>query len=476
MNKKNPGRLAAFLLAFGAAACAPLPADLPQRPELATPHAEAVVRADAPATGGVTGWLPQPWWQAFGDDDLNRLVDRALAGNPSLAAAQARLAEAQRLQRLAEIDAGAHYDGNISVQRSRLSANGIFPPPIGGMSYTQEDASLGITYTLDFWGRNRALVAAAAGDAEAARAEEAAARLAVSALVADAYFALADASARVALAREQADKRRAALQLLQVRLAQGLDPADRVRQAEEALANDEDMADRLDYEARAWRYRLTALLGEGPDEASALPPPKLDAPLPLPAALPLDWLAGRPDVAAQRRRVEAGAARSEAARADFYPNVDLIALIGLQSIEWGKWLRRDSLNGGVGPAIHIPLFNTATLQARLGAREAQYAAAVDDYNRTVVEAARQVADGYALAASLSRRAAAQGEALAAAERTAALARTRRDSGLASRLELLSGEINVLVARQADSQLRASRLRATVALAQALGGGRPAEQQ
>ena len=443
---------------------------------MVAPHAEASVSADAHAAGVAAGWLQQPWWRAFADDELDKLVERALAANPDLTVAKARLAAAQRSQRLAELNAGATYDANITAERSRLTANGIFPPPIGGMSYMQEDVSLGVSYTLDFWGRNRALVAAAVGDARAAVAEDEAARLAVSALVADAYFALADAAERAALARELAGKRRQAFDLLKIRLARGLDPADRVRRAEAALAQDQDMAARLDYEARAWRYRLAALLGEGPDAAAALPPPRLVPPPTLPAALPLDWLSGRPDVAASRWRVDAQAARSDAARADFYPNVNLVLLIGFQSIEAAKWLQRGSLNGAVGPAIHIPLFNTGTLQATLGAREADYAATVGDYNRTVVEAARQVADGYALAASLAGRVAAEQEALAAASRAEALAHMRHQDGLASRLDVLSDEINVLAARQADSQVRAARLRAVVALAQALGGGEHVNQE
>jgi outer membrane protein TolC len=105
----------------------------------------------------------------------------------------------------------------------------------------------------------------------------------------------------------------------------------------------------------------------------------------------------------------------------------------------------------------------------LGLNEATYATAVGDYNRTVVEATRQVADGYALSASLAQRGTAQAEALAAAVRSEALARTRKQKGLTDQLEVLTHGIAVLAARQANSQLRAAELRATVALAQALGG-------
>jgi outer membrane protein, multidrug efflux system len=448
-------------------ACAPLPADLPQRPEMVSPRAETVAMPNAGSKQ--IDWLSAPWWRAFGDETLDGLMARALTGNPSLLAAKSRIDAAQRMERLAQINAGVNAQASVSAERSRLTANGIFPPPIGGSRYTQEDASTAVTYAFDWWGRNRALITAATGDAAAASAEADAARLAVSALVADAYFTLADATARAAMACESAEQRRQALRLLNVRLARGLDAADRVRHAESALAQDNDQCLLLDYQARAARYRLAALLGEGPDAATTLPLANLDDPLPLPTALPLDWLAARPDVAAQRHRAEAEAARNDAVRAEFYPNIDLTLLAGLQSIEFAKWLERGSFNGSFGAAIHIPLFNTRTLQAKLGLAEAAYAAAVADYNRTVLDATRQAADNYALSVSLAQRVTLLGDALASAERAASLAETRKQRGLSSQLELLDNRIAVLAIRQADVQLRAARLRATVALAQALGG-------
>ena len=450
--------------ALALAACAPLPSDLPTRPDLATPEVKQIVTQDA----NVAAWPASPWWCGFKDQALDGLIERALTGNPTLAAVQSRIDAAQRLERLAEINAGVNADASIAVNRDRLTATGIFPPPIGGSRYTQEDVSVGVAYSFDWWGKNRALIAAARGDQAAAVAERDAVRLAISTLVADAYFAQADATARATAACASVDARRDALRLTRIRLQQGLDAADRVRKAEGALAQDEDQCQALTYQDRAARYRLAALLGQGPDVAAGLPTAQLATPLALPVALPLDWLAKRPDVAAQRARTEAEAARSDAVRADFYPDIDLKLLAGLQSIKIEKWLTRDSFNGSVGPALHIPLFSTHTLQARLGLAESAYAAAVADYNRTVIEAARQAADGYTLAATLEQRHAAQAEALAAAQRAASLSATRHQRGLTDSLEAINSRLLVLAQQQADTQLQAAHLRAQVALAQALG--------
>ncbi|HEX8989870.1 MAG TPA: efflux transporter outer membrane subunit [Rhodocyclaceae bacterium] len=469
MKPGETGRAAAILLAL-CAACAPLPRNLPPPPTLAAPHAEASLHAQ----DGASPWPARPWWHAFADAALDGLEARALAGNPSLLSAAQRLEEASRLARLAEIDAGVHYGGDLSAQRGRLSANGIYPPPLGGMAYTQYDASFSASYSIDWWGRNRALVAAAADDRAAAMAEAAAARLAISSLVADAYFALAEAEARRELIGESIEMRRQAVELLKIRLRHGLDHGDRVRQAEQVLARDRGELSRSEYERSRWRFRLAALLGEGPDASASLPPAKLAAPLALPPSLPLDWLAQRPDVAALKRRIEAERLRTEAVKAEFYPNVNLALLAGFQSLAAATWLRHASLNGTAGPAVHLPLFDTSTLQARLGLQQATYGEAIAAYNRTVVDAAREAADGYALVANLAQRSAAQADATAAARRTADLARLRHRRGLAGRLDLLTAELALLAERDADLQLQAARVRATVGLAQALGGGGPSD--
>lgn len=450
---------------FALGGCAPLPGDLPPRPELHTP---VVAQTAVPEQTRREG--ESRWWDAFGDDQLSRLIDEALAHNPSLAVADARRRAAQGLARQSALDAGAHYDSNASAQRARISEHGFLPPPFAGESYNLADVSLGITYSLDWWGRNRALVAAATSTARAAAAEQAAACVAIAVLVNDAYFALANAQEQEQMARQLVEKRRAALSIEKSRLARGLISPQPLREAEQSLARAEDSARRADYEMRAWRYRLATAVGRDPEQADALPPARLPVPLALPAALPLDWLARRPDVAAQRWRVQAAEDSSDAARAEFYPNVNLMLLVGLESRSASQLLTRGAGTGAFGAAVHIPAFNVNSLQTRLGTREAEYAAAVGEYNRTVLDAARQVADSYAALASLAQRAELQQRALKAAVEAEALSASRVRNGLSSRGESLGAEISALGQRQSEAETRAARLRATVALFQALGGG------
>ncbi|WP_165873476.1 efflux transporter outer membrane subunit [Parasulfuritortus cantonensis] len=464
-------RLAAGTLLVGLAACAPLPADLPARPALSTPSADATLaNLAAPLPHTAADARPAPWWRAFGAPELDRLIDTALRDQPDLAAAQARLAAAGQAERLAALDAGAHYATDVSLSRQRLSENGLYPPPIGGSTYTETQISQGVAYNLDWWGRNRALLRAAGNERRAAGSELAAARLSVAAAVADTYFGLADVDTRLRLARDLEACHVRERDLLQARHDLGLDAALPLIDARRKLDYDADLVHRLDYLGHAWRYRLSALLGSDPDHAGALPIPHANpAPPALPASLPVAWLARRPDVAALRSRVEAAAEQSTAAKAEFYPNLDLRLMVGLDTLELGKLLRAGSLTAAAGPALHLPIFNTATLRARLGLREADYAGAVAAYNHAVQEAARQGADAYALIASLERRAAAQDQAMQEAVRTRTLVGQRRDAGLAGPLDALEADAAVLGERLNDSEIQAARLRARVALYQALGG-------
>ncbi len=468
MNRIFPG--AALVLALSA--CAPLPTDLPPRPALRHP-ATATTLARLNTGHAATATLTEAWWESFGLTELNRLIETALKDAPDLAAAQARLRAAGQAERLARLDAQVHYETDAALTREHLSRNGLFPPPIGGSTFTQTDITENLSYTLDWWGRNRDLVQAAGNERHAAQEEAAAIRQSLAAAVADVYFASADVETRLEVARALANDHRKERELLRARYDLGLDSAQPLIDARRKLDLDEDRIHSLDYLARSLRYRMSALIGADPDHAAALPMPTLDARLPpLPNNLPLDWLARRPDVAALRSGVEAAFDRSAAARADFYPNLDLRMMVGLETLDLAKLFQANSLSASIGPALHLPIFNARTLRAKLGMREADYAAAVAAYNGTILEAACQAADAYALIASLDHRSQAQQQALQETERTRALAEQRNTLGLAGPLDALEADSAMLGQRMTNIEIRAARLRARVALFKALGGDTP----
>ena len=469
-----------FLLGvIGLAACAPLPATSPPQPEIARPALQQTLAAVVgdPAFE-LAAQANRAWWHAFNDKALDALVNAALLDNPSLATAQARIERARQAAHLVEQESGVRYNSDASVVRQHLSENGLFPPPMGGSTLNEGDISVAAAYTFDWWGKNRALLQSALGESRAAEAERSAAELALTGEVTDAYFNWQDVAARAKLTRQMVDKRRMAMHLAQLRLKLGIDAALVSSQMEVLLIQEQDSLKELEMQSRILRNRLAALTGNGPDWAAKLEEPELSSagPFPLPQKLPLDWLAQRPDLIALKWRVETAASRIDGARTDFYPNVDMRLLLGLQSIDLGNWLAAKSWYGSVGPAVHIPLFNVNTLRTNLGMRQAEYAAAAAQYNQALVTAASQVADALARVSSLDARERLQHGATASADHSQHLQAERFASGLSDRLPLLDGETAALAQHARESRLQADRRRAMTALFLALGGGYQSNQE
>lgn len=460
------------LLFLALSGCAILPSDLPPRPEIKTLETNAAATPDS--LGAAPSKNPealQAWWESFGRSDLDQLIETALREKPDLAAAQARVEAASRAERLASLEVNSpQYSTDASISRHRLSDNGLFPTSFTGKLYTQMLASQSISYDLGWWSRNRSLLRAARSDSQAAQEEVAAVQLDISTAVADAYFAWAGVLAQLENSRELVRCRRQELDLREHRYVLGLDAASPGLDARRKLDLEEDFLNQLEYLDRAWRYRLSALIGSDPNHADELPTPSLDASMPpLPENLPLGWLAYRPDIAALRSRIEAASARSDATKAEFYPNLDLRLLAGLDSLDLAQFIDSRSLMGAVGVSVHLPLFNTSRLRARLGIREAEYSHAVSVYNRAILDGAQQSADAYALIESLEQRSRAQRSASNETEKIRDLAQRREGLGLVGPIETLESESALLGQRLRETETQTALLRARVSFFRALGG-------
>ncbi len=417
-------------------------------------------------------WPDTTWWRAFGDTQLDRLLAEALDRNPDLkiAAARVRLAEQQAAVLRAATRPALSLDADAS--RQRLSANGLIPPPLGGSTLTQGEGFLNLDYDLDWWNRNGAALEAGLDEARAAAAGAAAARLVISTAVAQAYFALQGGLGRLGVARDALAQRRTAQRLIDLRVGRGIEGALAARQAEAEAADGETAVIALERQVDVDKVQLAALIGRGPDAAASFDAPHAATgqPFPLPRELSLDLLGRRPDLTALRWRVAAAAQRIGVAKAGFYPNINLAAFAGLQSITLGQLLSRDSLAGSAGFALHLPIFEGGRLRAELNARYAEYDIAAEQYNRGLLDAVRDVAQRLAQLRSAAERQAPQQKALAAARQAYDLALLRYRHGLTDYLGVLAVQRDLLAQRRQQVDLAQARLQSTVALIEALGGG------
>ena len=440
----------------------------------ASPQGIAPTRhVDAPAdvAASDTPWPATRWWQAYGDTQLDALVDKALTGQPGLQVAEARLRQAQAAVDANQAARGPQVNASVELTNQRYTENGLVPPPIAGSTRWNNSATLGASWGLDLFGRQRAALDASVGQWRAAQADAQAARVLLAGNVSAAWFNLGRLIDARAVAAQSLLQREQVLALVRQRIAAGLDTTVELRQAEGLIAQSRVEVEVLDESIARTRHALAELSGQAPNALDAVEPTLAGVrDVVLPATLPADLLGRRADLVAQRWRVEAALRDVDAARAQFYPDINLAAFVGLSSLGLDRFVEAGARTYGIGPALHLPVFDGGRLRANLSARSAEVDAAIDGYDGTLLRALREVADELDSLRHLARQQQAQEQASAAAEAAYALAVQRYQAGLGNFLVVLNAENNVLAQRRAAIDLKARRLTADAALQRALGGG------
>jgi NodT family efflux transporter outer membrane factor (OMF) lipoprotein len=385
--------------------------------------------------------------------------------------AQARLARAQAAVSGARATDGPQLNGAFDATRQRFSATSIYPPPLGGGTYTLGTAQVGASWEFDFFGRNRAAIEAAVGAQRAAQADKEAARVMLAGNVARTYVQLGRLFEQREVAVRSLRQREEILSLIKQRVQGGLDTKVELRQGEGALPESRRQIEQLDEQIALTRHALAALTVQAPIALDGLVAHLTTVhAVPLPAAVPADLLARRADITAARWRIEAAASDMKSAKAQFYPNINLTAFAGLSSIGLDHLLKSASEQYGAGPALSLPIFDAGRLRANLRGKAADLDAAIESYNGAVLDAVHDVADQITSLRSIDRQRAEQDDAQAAAESAYDLATQRYKAGLTAYLTVLSAEATVLDQRRQKVDLKARALDAQIALIRALGGG------
>jgi NodT family efflux transporter outer membrane factor (OMF) lipoprotein len=423
-----------------------------------------------PDQGGL--WPDASWVASIGGAPLQQLTDEALAGNPGLQVAAARVAAARAMVEAAGAASKPQVSASFSTTRERFTENSIYPPPFGGAYVTDNELALNFSYDLDFWGKHGAELRSALSQSKAAEAEHYASRLMLTTAVAKAWVQLAREYAQLDLTNQQLGLRDQLDRLTQQRFAAGLDTQSENQQSRLQVAN-------LRAEQAQWneaigltRNQLAALLGKGPDRGLSIRQPTLppDAAIALPDQLPLGLLGRRADIVAARWQVEAAQSDIKVAKTEFYPNVNLSAMIGLSSLGWSNFLSKGSMVNGIGPAIHLPIFAGGALRAQLKGRVAAYDGAVATYNKALNDALHEVSDQVQSLRAAEIQKNNQQAASDAAERGMKLAQQRQQVGTANMLQVVATQITYLSQRKLELDTRARRADLRIGLIKSLGGG------
>jgi NodT family efflux transporter outer membrane factor (OMF) lipoprotein len=466
-----PPKVSALVLslALGLGGCAKLPA----LDQLGSVQPASSYQTGKSFAAPASAWPTERWWQGYGDPQLDTLINEALRDSPDMAAVVARLrraaafADSSHAALLPQVSAGA------SVSEQTLSYNYLTPrsaTPSGWQDYGQ--ATLSASWELDFWGKNRAGLAAATSQLEASRAEFAQVRLSLAADIAANYAELA----RLCTAREIAERsvaiRSKTVALFSERFQNGMETKGSLGEARSRLAVAQGDQLSLNEQIGLQQNRLAALAGAGPDRALAIKRPtvNLTGNFGLPAELASELLGRRPDIRAARLQVEAQLHRVEQKKAEFYPNVNLSGFIGLQSLGLDTLVRSGSVFGSIGPALSLPIFTAGRLQGELRQSAAGYNEAVAGYQGTLIHALEEVANAGLSMKSLAAQVEKGAEAVADSAEAHAIARNRYEGGLANYLEVLSAEDLLLTNQRNLAGLQSRAFSLDVALKRALGGG------
>jgi NodT family efflux transporter outer membrane factor (OMF) lipoprotein len=450
-----------------ASACASVP-DLGAKP---VPHSASDYASAQSLAGIRAAWPADGWWRRYGDAQLAQLIDQGLAGSPDLAAAAARFRRAQGLAQQAGAALLPSIDATAAVDYQNPSQKVAGPIPPTGWHATGT-AALGFSLDLDLWGKNRAALRAANRDADAARLDADEARLALTTGIAATYADLAALYAQRDNLESALDIRTQTLKLVQQRVTAGLDSDAELRQAEARIPQTKAELAATDEAIGLNKHALAALVGAGPDRALTIDRPAVAAlqAQGVPENASIDLIGRRPDVAAARARVEAAAERIREARAAFYPNINIVALVGFQAFGLGNLFSSGSQFAGVSPAVSLPLFHGGSLQGQYRGRRGEYDEAVAFYDGQVVQALRETADAVTSEKMLAERLAESRSALASYEDALRLARLRYEHGLSTYLDVLTAQESVVSARLTVAQLQTRAFTLDVQLVRALGGG------
>jgi NodT family efflux transporter outer membrane factor (OMF) lipoprotein len=404
------------------------------------------------------------WWRGFRSRELSALMQEAQVANLDIAAAVARIVQADAQARIAGAPLLPGIDFDASGTRSR---------PPGGPDNAIIRVALNAAYEIDFWGKNRALLQAAEEGAVASRYDREVVALSVLATIANQYFLLLSSQDRLRLAH---DNLRSAVRVLdaikrryEVGTASDLD----VAQQESVVATQRAVIPTIELLIGQNRNTLAVLIGRAPEHAvirggslNALAIPRVTP------GLPSELLTRRPDIRQAEAALAAADANVYAARAAMLPSIQLTGTGGYQSNALATLFRPDSAFYSLAAGLTQPIFDGFRLKGLLNLEQGRQEELLQLYRRIVITAFSDVENALIAVQQLAERERRQLEVVASSRRAFDLSETRLREGTIDLVTLLNTQQTLFQAQDLLVQIRFARFQAVVSLFQALGGGWP----
>lgn len=410
------------------------------------------------------------WWQLYGDDQLNQLQVKLLANNATLAAALAHNEQAQAFSAEARSELFPQVGASGTGARQRQSNNQPLRSPTAPNVYDSYNVGVAASYEVDLWGRVRNTVEAGRDDALASQADLASAQLSLQAQLVDSYVQLRGLDQQIALLEETIQAYERALKLTQTLHAGGIVSGLDVSRAQTQLSDARSQWSQSVAERTLMQDAIAVLVGENAANFSVVARTAPIAVPSIPVGTPSTLLQRRPDIAAAERRIAAANARIGVARAAWFPSLTLGAEGGFASSMWGGLLTAPNRVWTLGPTLAVDLFDGGYRKATIEAARAKTDEEGATYRGVVLDAFRQVQDNLALLDNLGTASTNQKDASDAAQHALDLSMTQYKHGAVSYLDVVQAQTVALQEKRGLLQLDTQRLRASVQLIRALGGG------
>jgi outer membrane protein, multidrug efflux system len=462
----------AFALVLGVSACSLGPAY--KRPNIAAPPAwHAPPATPAAGEAGPPPWPSADWWDGFHSVELARLIDAGRRANDDLAAAVARVRQADAQVRVASAPLLPSLDASATGQRQRQ----IFPIGNGAVLFNQFSADLTAAYELDFWGKNRALRSAALATAAASLYDRETVELSVMASIADTYFSVLELRDRLHIAHDNLADAQETLEGLETDEEAGTTTALDVATQATVVATLAATIPPLEQQERQQMDALAILVGATPQAFNVVATTLggVSAP-PLGAGLPAELLARRPDVARAEEQLISANADIQVARATFLPSISLTAAGGYESRDLSTLLEPGSRIYSISAGLTQPIFHGGAILGQYRLSKARYDELLADYHKAVISAFGNVEDALAAVRDSAEQLTRQQNATEKARSAYELSQEQFHAGTVNILTVLVTEDALFTAEDALAQVRLAHLQALVGLFNALGGGWERDEQ
>lgn len=407
----------------------------------------------------------ETWWSSFGDARMTRLIREALAGNPDLASAVARVrqARAQRDAQMSSLFPSLNYDGSRNARKSWFDG-------AGSQSATSYSAGLSASWEADFFGGNRQSILASEAEAAAVEENLRSAQASLAAEVALAYLDLRAAEERLAIVKRTLTTREETTRLATWRSQAGEIDALELKQAESSLESARSQLSSQEQTIGRTKNRLALLCGRVPGDldtgSGAVPTPARR----LAVGIPADTIRQRPDVRAAGHRWVAAVARTKAAEADRLPSLRLSGSLGIDTVTSEKLFNPESAASSLIAGISGPIFDAGRIRANIAAQSAAEEQALLSYQSAVLTALSEVEDALIACRRTEERIAQLEKASAAAKEAAVLASQKYRAGVIDITTVLDTQRNDLSLQESVAAAKADRAAAHIQLYKALGGG------